>query len=220
MTEPTGGPPSPQPPQGPPPQAAPPPQAPPAAGGGNWTAPPPTSTPGGFQTQAVAVEAGPAPGVAYADLANRVIAFIIDAVILWFVNFLVGIIFIAIGVAIGAGLGLIFGLLGGIVSAGISAVYFIYGWTRMRASLGQKFLSLETVSAADGSTVTQDQAIRRWLFLYGLYALGNIIPIVGLLVLLVAVGYALYLLYTTSQSPKRQGFHDVQANTVVIKRSA
>ncbi len=218
MTEPTGGPPSQQPPQAPPPQA-PPPQAP-APAGGNWTAPPPTGAPGGFQTQAVAVEAGPAPGVAYADLVTRIIAFIIDAVILWFVGFVVGIIFLAIGVALGTGLGLIFGLFGGIVTAAISAVYFIYGWTRMRASLGQKFLSVETVSAADGSTLTQDQAIRRWLFLYGLYALGNIIPIVGLLVLLVAIGYALYLLYTTSQSPKRQGYHDVQANTVVIKRAA
>lgn len=221
MTEPTGGPPSPQPPQGPPPQAAPPPQAvPPPASGGNWSAPPPTSAPGGFQTQAVAVEAGPAPGVAYADLVTRIIAFVIDAVILFFVNFVVGIIFIAIGVALGSGLGLIFGLLGGLVSAVISAVYFIYGWTRMRASLGQKLLNLETVSAADGSTLTQDQGIRRWIFLYGLYALGNIIPIVGLLILLVAIGYALYLVYTTSQSPKRQGFHDVQANTVVIKRAA
>jgi uncharacterized RDD family membrane protein YckC len=168
----------------------------------------------------VAVEAGPAPGVAYADLVTRIIAFVIDAVILFFVNFVVGIIFIAIGVALGSGLGLIFGLLGGLVSAVISAVYFIYGWTRMRASLGQKLLNLETVSAADGSTLTQDQGIRRWIFLYGLYALGNIIPIVGLLILLVAIGYALYLVYTTSQSPKRQGFHDVQANTVVIKRAA
>jgi len=151
---------------------------------------------------------------------TRIIAFIIDAVILWFVQIVVGIIFIAIGVAIGSGLGLIFGLFGGIVTAGISAVYFIYGWTRMRASLGQKFLSVETVSAADGSTLTQDQAIRRWLFLYGLYALSAIIPIVGFLFALVAIGYALYLLYTTSQSPKRQGYHDVQANTVVIKRAA
>jgi uncharacterized RDD family membrane protein YckC len=216
MTDPAGG----VPPQAPPPQAPPPAQAAPPPAGGSWNAPPPTTAPGGFQTTAVAVEAGPAPGVAYADLVNRIVAFIIDAVILWFVGFVVGIIFIAIGVAIGTGLGLVFGLVGGVVTAAISLVYFVYGWTRMRASLGQKFLSLETVSASDGSTLTQDQAIRRWLFLYGLYALGNIIPIVGLLVLLVAVGYALYLLYTASQSPKRQGFHDVQANTVVIKRAA
>ena len=101
--------------------------------------------PAGFQTQAVAVEAGPAPGVAYADLVDpdhRVHHRCRDPVVRRFVG---GIIFIAIGVALGTGLGLIFGLLGGIVTAGISAMYFIYGWTRMRASLGQKFLSLETV---------------------------------------------------------------------------
>ncbi len=110
-------------------------------------------------------------------------------------------------------------LVGGLIAAAISGIYFVYGWTRMRASLGQKFLNLETVSASDGATLTQDQAIRRWLYLYGLYALTQIIPIVGILLSLIAFIYALYLLYTTSQSPKRQGFHDVQANTVVIKRA-
>ena len=68
------------------------------------------------------------------------------------------------------------------------------------------------------STLTQDQAIRRWLFLFGPYALTQIIPIVGFLLGFLVFFYALYLLYTASQSPKRQGFHDVQANTVVIKR--
>ena len=37
----------------------------------------------------------------------------------------------------------------------------------MRASPGQKVLSLETVNAADGATLTQNQAIRRWAFLWG-----------------------------------------------------
>jgi large-conductance mechanosensitive channel len=215
MTEPTGGPPSPQPPQAPPPQAPAPAPAP-APAGGNWNAPPPQSAPGGFQTNAVAVEAGPAPGIAYADLVTRIIALIIDGFIVGLITFVIGFIFNVIGAA--AGFGLVTFLVGGVISAVISAIYFVYGWTRMRASLGQKFLALETVSAADGATLTQDQAIRRWLFLYGPYALVNIIPIVGFFLSFLALLYGLYLLYTASQSPKRQGFHDVQANTVVIKR--
>ncbi len=211
MTEPTGGPPSPQPPQAPPPQAP-----APQPAGGNWGAPPPTTAPGGFQTNAVAVDAGPAPGIAYADLVTRIIAFIIDAIIVGLIGFVVSFIFNVIGAA--AGFGLVTFFIGGIIAAAISAVYFIYGWTRMRASLGQKFLGLETVSAADGATLSQDQAIRRWLFLYGVYALTQIIPIVGILLSFLALLYGLYLLYTASQSPKRQGFHDTQANTVVIKR--
>ena len=218
MTDPTGGAPqAPIPPQpaAPPPAAAP---APPPAGG-SWNAPPPGAAPGGFQTQAVAAEPGPAPGIVYADLVNRIIALIIDGAILWVIN----VVLIVVGVAIAAvmgGLGLIVTLFFGLVYALVSAIYFVYGWTRMRASFGQKFLNLETVNASDGATLSQNQAIRRWAFLWGPFALAAIIPIVGLFINLLAFLYALYLLYTTSQSPKRQGYHDVQAGTVVVKRVA
>ena len=69
-------------------------------------------------------------------------------------------------------------------------------------------------------------AVRRWLFLYGVTALASALQfglsgtsLAGLssLIGLAAFAYSLYLLWTTSQSPKRQGFHDVQAGTVVIK---
>ncbi len=218
MTDPAGGPP---PPQGsvPPPGAVPPPPgavAPPQAAG-SWQAPPPTAAPGGFQTQAVAAEPGPAPGVAYADLMNRIIALVIDAVILGVINFLF---VILAGILAVAGMGLLIGLFFGVIWAGINLVYFVYGWTRMRASYGQKFLNLETVNAADGATLTQNQAIRRWAFLWGPWALGVAIPILGWLISFLAFFYALYLLYTASQSPKRQGFHDVQSGTVVVKRVA
>ena len=57
----------------------------------------------------------------------------------------------------------------------VSAIYFIWGWTNptMRASLGQRIMGLQTVSAADGATLTRDQATRRWAFLYGFVALAT-----------------------------------------------
>jgi uncharacterized RDD family membrane protein YckC len=197
MTDPAGGAPTPPPPSG------------------NWQAPPPQ---GGFNpnVQQSQVEPGPAPGIVYADTVNRVIAAVIDGVILWFVNLIL--IFIGGAIAIAAGgIGLFITLFFGLVFAAVNAVYFIYGWTRMRASFGQKFLNLETVNAADGATLTQNQAIRRWAFLFGPWALGAIIPILGFFVELLAGLYVLYLLYTVTQSSKRQGFHDLQAGTVVIK---
>jgi uncharacterized RDD family membrane protein YckC len=223
MTDPTGGAPSPEAPipPAPAPQAPVPPApvapAPPAPqAGGSWNAPPPTAAPGGFQTQAVAAEAGPAPGIVYADLMNRIIALVIDGVILWVINVVLIVIGGIFAVALG-GLGLIMTLFFGLIYAFVSAIYFVYGWTRMRASFGQKFLNLETVNAGDGATLTQNQAIRRWAFLWGPFALAAIIPIVGFFLNFFAFLYALYLLYTTSQSPKRQGFHDLQAGTVVVK---
>ncbi len=198
MTDPAGGPP-------------PTPQAP----DNNWQTPPPAA-PGGFQAAPVA--AGPAPGVAYADLVTRIIAMVIDGVILFVVYFVL--ILVLLVALIGSGGNLIVSLVFGVIWAAITAVYYVYTWTTMRASPGQKVLGLETVNAADGATMTQDQAIRRWAFLWGPFALGAIIPIIGILIQLLAVLYAVYLLYTANLSPKRQGYHDVQAGTVVVKRMA
>ncbi len=203
MTDPTGGPPTPQ-------------------GSGNWQAPPPPG-PGGFQAAPPA--AGPAPGVVYADTVTRVIAYIIDAIIFFIVAvFIVGLLILAIFTG-GGVMALIGTILLAVISIGGSAVYFIYTWTRMRASIGQRVLGLETVNAADGATLTQDQAIRRWAFLFGPTALGAVLGyapgdlgLLGSLVGLLAFIYEIYLLYTVTQSPKRQGFHDVQAGTVVVKR--
>jgi uncharacterized RDD family membrane protein YckC len=212
MTDPAGGPPTPQ-------------------GSGNWQTPPPPPTPGGFQAAPVAT--GPAPGVAYADLVTRIIAYIIDSILLGIVTFFVAAI---LGVAIFASLltggfllAIIAALILAVVVLAASAIYFIYTWTTMRASPGQKILNLETVNAADGATLTRDQAIRRWAFLFGPQAIASVgqfaftasdISFLSPILSLLAFLYTIYLLYTASQSPKRQGFHDVQSGTVVVKRLA
>jgi hypothetical protein len=261
MTDPTGGAPNPGAPI-PPAPAPPAPQAPPAAAyvppaapapapapqapvppapapqaGGSWQTPPPAGQPQpGFQApaqfQPVAAAAGPAPGVLYADLTTRIIAFIIDAILLGivasFVILAVGAIFL--GTLLGGNffIALVIGVVLAIANMAVSAAYFIWGWTNpsMRASLGQKVLGLQTVSAADGATLTRPQAARRWAFLYGFVALASALQLAlsnsslgGLasLIGLVAFGYSIYLLWTTSQDAKRQGFHDIQAGTVVIK---
>jgi uncharacterized RDD family membrane protein YckC len=201
---------------------------PPPQGSSNWQTPPPPP-PSGFQAPPVA--AGPAPGVAYADLVMRIVAYIIDSILLSIVTFFVAAI---IGVAILASLltgGFVLAIVGALVLAvvvlALSAVYFVYTWTTMRASPGQKILNLETVNAADGATLTRDQAIRRWAFLFGPQALASVgqfalgatdAKFLGPILSLLAFVYTIYLLYSTSQSPKRQGFHDVQAGTVVVKR--
>jgi len=183
-------------------------------GSGNWQSPPPAPPP---QFQAAPPAAGPAPGVIYADLMARIIALVIDAIIIGVLGFFVSFIASIVAGAI-SGSGVIFLFVGGLVSAAVSIGYFVYTWTTMRASPGQKFLGLETVSAADGATLTQNQAIRRWAYLWGPGAIIGIIPFLALIAWPLEFLYGLYLLYTASQSPKRQGFHDVQSGTVVVKR--
>jgi uncharacterized RDD family membrane protein YckC len=188
------------------------PETPPSA----WVSPPPDTS----------KDAGPAPGVTYADLGIRIGAYIIEAIIF---GVALGI-FAAIvlgALALGAGFaGVVVGIILLVVfNLVFSAIYFIYTWTRMRASPGQRVLGLETVNAADGATITQQQAINRWLVLFGPTALLSAVQWVagstlGTLAGLVSLGYVIYLAYTTNKDPKRQGFHDHYANTVVVKRSA
>jgi uncharacterized RDD family membrane protein YckC len=198
----------------PPVEAAPPASAPAAGTSPTWV-----STITSSQTVA-----GPA-GMAYADVPSRIFAYIIDAIIMA-VAF--GILYAIFGgLLIGSALGgfnfmmyVWFVVLLLIYAAG-SAIYFIYTWTKMRGSPGQRVLGLETLNAADGAVLTQPQAIRRWLFLFGPFVLAQVASFMlgglGSLVGLLTFAYAIYLLYTAANSPTRQGFHDVQASTVVVK---
>jgi hypothetical protein len=102
----------------------------------------------------------------------------------------------------------------------ISAIYWIYSWTRMRGSPGQKLLGMQVGNFPDGATLTQDQAIRRWIALGGplpLVQALNPLPGLGLIIGLAAFAYFIYLLWSTAQSPTKQGFHDKFANSVVVK---
>jgi uncharacterized RDD family membrane protein YckC len=173
--------------------------------------------------------AAPVPGAAglvYADVPNRIIAYIIDAIILGIIGAIVA------GILGGLGLGVITldtngihynyfaSIIQALVSAAIGAVYFIYTWTAMRGTVGMKVLGMQVGQAKDGSTLTQEQAIRRWIALGAPFSIAqalNPLPLLGLLIGLAALGWVIYLLYTTSQSPTKQGFHDVFAGSAVVK---
>jgi uncharacterized RDD family membrane protein YckC len=229
MTEPTGGPPpvptpASAPPLAPEPVGASAAPAPAAPAPSSWQIPP---------ASAGATAAGPAPGIAYAGLGIRIVALIIDYILLLivftFVAIALGAIFLGSLINGGSVMAIVAGVLLAIANLVISAVYFIWAWTNpdLRASLGQRVVGLNTVSATDGATVTRPQAVQRWVYLFGLVALasamqsalsatslGTLAFIIGLL----AFAYEIFLLWTTYQSPKKQGYHDVQAGTVVIKR--
>jgi len=197
-----------------PPAAALPPAAPAASSAPTWVNTITSST----------TVAGPA-GMVYSDVPTRIFAYIIDAIIMA----------VAFGILYGIFLSLFIGsALGGfgfmsfvwfvvllVIYAAGSAIYFIYTWTKMRGSPGQRILGLETLNAADGAVLTQPQAIRRWLFLFGPFVLAQAASFMlgglGAVVGLATFAYAVYLLYTAANSPTRQGFHDIQATTVVVK---
>jgi uncharacterized RDD family membrane protein YckC len=195
--------------QGPPPAQEPPPPAPPPAEQ-SWQGAPPPAQP-----------AQSASGLVYADVPNRAVAYIVDAIILFVINFVIGLVVYSIFPSTSLFAPNYVGvLIVTLIGLAINGAYFIYTWTQMRGSPGQRMLGMQVGNAADGATLTQEQAIRRWIFLgapFGLASALSPIPTLGLLISLAGLAYFIYLLVSTAQSPTKQGFHDVQAKTVVVK---
>lgn len=212
------------------PPAAPPP--PPSAGWQSTPTPPGAPPPAGGQPSGMpswtnnltarGTMSGPA-GVALADLPDRIIAFVIDAIILGLVGYVLSIIttsilgdnFIVIRVA-----NIVSSLVAGVLLLAISAGYFIYMWTKMNGStLGQRIMKVAVRDASSGGPISQQQAINRWLFVGAPFAIWPLAQwsIIGWVLWIGVLVYEIYLLVTTAQSPTRQGFHDLQAKTVVAK---
>ena len=169
--------------------------------------------------------AGPA-GLFYADLPNRIIAYVIDMILLAIVGFVVSAItgsfmpVVQFDLVNGFHYNYVAAIINAAIGAAISAAYFIYTWTNMRGTVGMKVLGMQIGSEKDGSTLTMDQAIRRWLAVGGwitIVSALNPLPLLGILIGLVALGYVIYLLYTTAQSPTKQGFHDHFVGSMVVK---
>jgi uncharacterized RDD family membrane protein YckC len=79
---------------------------------------------------------------------------------------------------------------------------------------------MQVGNAADGATLTMEQAVKRWLALGGIFALAQLLqPLaaLGILVGLAGIVWAIVLLVTTAQSPTKQGLHDQFAGSVVVK---
>jgi uncharacterized RDD family membrane protein YckC len=179
---------------------------------------------------------GPA-GLTIADVPDRVIAFILDAIVLSIVGLLLALV---IGGAFG---GLASGAqtaggsmdaAGGALNVGaflvvamaelaLSFAYFAWSWVVLRGTPGMKMLGLQIGDQADGHSISWDQALVRWLLLGIAATLATFavyVPsLVGLVVAIIALLWLTLLLYTTVLSPTKQGLHDRTARTVLVKSS-
>jgi uncharacterized RDD family membrane protein YckC len=172
---------------------------------------------------------GPA-GYVYADVPNRVIAYIIDIIVL----FVLGIILTAIITAIfgpivntnvtSPNLGQVnWGpwLVSAVLSLGVSAAYFIYTWSQLRGTVGMKVLGLQIGDERDGRSITYGQGFNRWLIL-GIPSIlstfaGTLSAGIGFLLGLIGLIWLIALLVSIAQSPTKQGYHDRFAHTIMVK---
>ncbi len=156
-------------------------------------------------------------GLQYGRTLDRVMAYLLDAVIVSVPVLVVGFV-VGSGVALGGmregGLTLVTGIVG----SGIHLLYFVSFWTGgARATVGMRLMKLQIADARTGDTLTVQQGLVRWLALGGAFQLVELVPPLLLLAGLLAFLWDLALLATTASSPTRQGLHDRMANTALVQ---
>ncbi len=207
--------------QAPPPPGQPassPPEAPPPPGQGallssapvGWAPPPPA-----------AVEI--APGLTFADTGSRVVAYIVDVILLGIV---VSIVVTIIGVGTTDFTDSATAMTGisspawSLAVALLGMLYFVLSWTGgRRATIGQRIFNIQVGNAFDGKALSLEQAIRRWLGLGSWIGLFSIVPSLVGISQLIELLWVIVLLITTATSPTKQGLHDRFANTALVSPS-
>jgi len=161
-----------------------------------------------------------APGLAFADISSRLVAFVVDAAI-------VGIVGAALVIALGFGERIDTGTSSYMwVSGGTANVafalfgfaYFVFFWTGgRRATIGQRAFDIQVGNAFDGTPLRFNQAVRRWLG-YGSF-LGSlaIVPNLRSYGVLAQLIWVLVLLGSTGRSPMKQGLHDRFAHSALVR---
>jgi len=161
-----------------------------------------------------------APGLVFADISSRLVAFIVDAAI-------VGIAGAALLMALGFGERIdtatssyvwVSGWTANIAFALVGAVYFVFFWTGgRRATIGQRAFDIQVGNAFDGRPLTLSQAARRWLGYGSFLGLLAIVPALRGFDSLAQLVWILVLLATATRSPTRQGLHDRFAISALVR---
>jgi uncharacterized RDD family membrane protein YckC len=202
-----------QPPPAPDPVEGPPPRAP-----GSDTTPPPSASPvppapaplpsmpaSAQPWQAPPSEAGPAPGVLFASPVSRLVAYILDSILLGVVIVILSVVLVGFLAAGSAGTDTMSGAQVGttfiwlFVVLLVSLLYFPWFWARGGQTPGMKLLHIRVVRDADGGPIGWGTAMMRLLG----YWINGIVLYIGFAWILV--------------DKRRRGWHDLIANTVVIE---
>ena len=170
-----------------------------------WAAPPsPREVPG-------------APGLVFAGVGTRFVAFFMDSILLALPALVVSTIrpvpqaatfdevFYADPVTT-------------ILLTGLGFVYFVGFWTSGgRATPGMRMMKLQVGSAFEGRTLTLTQAVTRWALLGQPLALVSLIPSIAVVASLLSLVWTIILLVSTAASPTKQGIHDRVAGSAVVQ---
>jgi uncharacterized RDD family membrane protein YckC len=179
-----------------------------------WGAPPPPRT-------------EVAPGLVFAGTAPRLVAFIIDWILIGVIS---GFIASAVGLRSPTPVTLPNGGIdfwvtfsspqATILTAALGGLYFVLSWSGgRRATIGQRIFGIQVGNAFDGAPLTLEQAIRRWLGLGEFLSLFVFAPSLAAISGTIQFVWWIVLLFTTATSPTKQGLHDKFSNTALVQPS-
>ena len=173
---------------------------------------------------------GPA-GLYYADVPNRIMALVIDIIVLSVIGFVLAWLFGGLvsepGALDSAGgeLDIVAFLVVLLLQLAISFGYFGALWSHVRAGRWAcACWGCASATSLMAEPSSWRQAAIRWLFLgipSLLASLAVYVPnTIGLILAALGVAWMLLLLYTIAQSPTKQGLHDRYAHTIVVRADA
>ena len=170
---------------------------------------------------------GPA-GLLLADVPNRIMALVLDIIILSVIGF--GLAWLFGGLvnepgsldSAGRSLDVVAFLVVLALQAAISLAYFVGFWTRSGATPGMRLLGLRVGDESDGRPLGARPAVLRWLIL-GLPALLASLTIyvpdaIGVILGALGAVWLLLLLYSMAQRPTKQGAQDRIAHSIVVRK--
>jgi uncharacterized RDD family membrane protein YckC len=170
----------------------------------------------------------PGPGgSSIADVPNRILALIVDVLVLAVAGFVLAWLLGGLVEAPGAiepeagSLDVAAFVVVIVIQLALSLGYFAGAWVTARSTPGMRLLGLRIGDEADGRPIGWRAAGIRWLLLGIAAVLASTVvyvpDTVGLLLGAMGAAWLLLLLYTTAQRPTRQGLHDRLAHTIVYR---
>lgn len=180
-----------------------------------------------------AVPADLRPRTAWADVPNRLVAYVLDAVLLSLVVFLAAAV---LSVLVGPSVefepaadqlaGIVDvdtgrALLDTAAGALLSAAWFAGSWVLWGATPGQRLLRLRVRRAPDGGRVPAGRALVRWLLVGGPSVAAGLATagpaLLAAAIWLLAAAWLLVLAVSVARSDRGQGLHDRAAGTDAVK---
>jgi uncharacterized RDD family membrane protein YckC len=163
---------------------------------------------------AAAVPSAVGLGLVIAGTFTRLVAFVIDGLLLFCITF-------AIGWVVGyyqRGASQTLGIAVAAASIAINAVYYIVLWrSGWHGTVGMRLMRIRVLGAINGATLGLDAAIIRWLALIGIVEAALLVPVATSVIGLVALIWLVLLLVTTATDKLHQGIHDRWAGSVVVQ---